>query len=43
MPGGGFFADHPRRSSARLAFSYPSVEEIRTGAERLVELIRRTP
>ncbi len=41
VPGAGFFADHPRRSSARLSFSYPSVDEIRTGAERLVELIRR--
>ena len=41
VPGSGFFADHPRRSSARLAFSYPSVDQIRTGAERLVDLIRR--
>ena len=41
VPGAGFFADHPRRSSARLSFSYPSVDEIRTGAARLVELIRR--
>ena len=41
VPGAGFFADHPRRSSARLSFSYPSVDEIRTGAGRLVELIRR--
>jgi 2-aminoadipate transaminase len=41
VPGAGFFADHPRRSSARLAFSYPSVDQIRTGAERLVDLIRR--
>jgi DNA-binding transcriptional MocR family regulator len=41
VPGAGFFADHPRRSSARLSFSYPSVDEVRTGAGRLVELIRR--
>ena len=31
------------RSSARLSFSYPSVEQMRTGADRLVELVRRTP
>lgn len=43
VPGSGFFADHPRRSSARLSFSYPSVDEIRTGAERLVDLIRQHP
>jgi DNA-binding transcriptional MocR family regulator len=41
VPGAGFFADHPRRSSARLAFSYPSVDQIRTGADRLVDLVRR--
>jgi 2-aminoadipate transaminase len=43
VPGAGFFADDPRRSSARLSFSYPSVEQMRTGADRLVELVRRTP
>ena len=43
VPGAGFFAEDPRRSSARLSFSYPSVEQIATGAGRLVELVRRIP
>ena len=43
VPGAGFFADDAQRSSARLSFSYPSVEQMRTGADRLVELVRRTP
>jgi 2-aminoadipate transaminase len=36
VPGGSFGGG---AGSARLAFSYPSVEEIRTGARRLVELV----
>jgi len=40
VPGAGFYAGEPRRSTARLAFSYSTVEEIREGAARLVELIR---
>ncbi len=38
--GAGFFAAEPRRATARLAFSYPSVAEIEAGAARLVNLIR---
>jgi 2-aminoadipate transaminase len=40
VPGAGFYAGEPRRSTARLAFSFSTVEEIREGAARLVELIR---
>jgi 2-aminoadipate transaminase len=40
VPGAGFYAGEPRRSTARLAFSYSSVEDIREGAARLVGLIR---
>lgn len=41
VPGAGFFATDPRRSSARLAFSYPTVEEVATGGARLAALIGR--
>jgi 2-aminoadipate transaminase len=41
-PGAGFFAAEPRRATARLAFSYPTVAEIEEGAARLVQLIRAT-
>ncbi len=40
VPGAGFFAGEPVASSARLSFSYPTVDEIVLGAERLVRLVR---
>lgn len=48
VPGAGFFADGAAgssagaggRSSARLAFSFPSVEDVREGARRLSRLVR---
>ena len=40
VPGEGFFRDDRGRNTARLAFSYPSVDEILTGAERLTALVR---
>ena len=40
VPGAGFFHGDRGRSTARLAFSYPSVDEIRIGAHRLAGLVR---
>jgi DNA-binding transcriptional MocR family regulator len=40
VPGSGFFPDGRGRSTARLSFSYPSVDEIRVGARRLAALVR---
>ena len=40
VPGAGFFHGGRGRSTARLSFSYPSVDEIRTGAHRLAALVR---
>jgi DNA-binding transcriptional MocR family regulator len=42
VPGAGFFRDGRGGSTARLSFSYPSVDEIREGAQRLTALIRET-
>ncbi len=39
VPGAAFFAAGGGERSARLSFSYPSVEEIRAGAERLAALL----
>jgi 2-aminoadipate transaminase len=39
VPGAGFFANGRGRGTARLSFSYPSPEEIREAATRLVALI----
>jgi DNA-binding transcriptional MocR family regulator len=39
VPGAGFFANGSGRGTARLSFSYPSVDEIREAATRLVALI----
>jgi 2-aminoadipate transaminase len=41
VPGPGFFADDGGGSSARLCFSFHSVEEIADGADRLVAAARR--
>lgn len=40
VPGAGFFHGDRGRSTARLSFSYPSVDEIRLGAHRLAGLVR---
>jgi DNA-binding transcriptional MocR family regulator len=40
VPGAGFFHGDRGRNTARLSFSYPSVDEIRTGAGRLATLVR---
>jgi 2-aminoadipate transaminase len=40
VPGAGFFADGSGRGTARLSFSYPSVDEIREGATRLVAIVQ---
>lgn len=40
VPGGGFFHGDRGRNTARLAFSYPSVDQVRVGAERLTALVR---
>jgi 2-aminoadipate transaminase len=40
IPGAGFFHGERGRSTARLSFSYPSVDEIRVGAHRLARLVR---
>jgi 2-aminoadipate transaminase len=40
VPGTAFFHDDRGRDSARLSFSYPSVEEIRVGASRLADVVR---
>jgi DNA-binding transcriptional MocR family regulator len=39
VPGSGFHADDGGSASVRLAFSFPTVQEIRTGAARLAELL----
>ena len=41
VPGAGFFADGDGRNTARLSFSYPSLDEIREGGSRLTELVRQ--
>jgi 2-aminoadipate transaminase len=40
VPGAGFFQGDRGRHTARLAFSYPSVDQVRVGAERLTALVR---
>lgn len=40
VPGAGFFHGDRGRNTARLSFSYPTVEEIRVGAHRLAGLVR---
>lgn len=42
VPGTGFFGGGRGHSTARLSFSYPSVDEIRAGAERLTALVRES-
>ncbi len=41
VPGSAFFVDESGRNTLRLNFSYPSVDEIRTGVEILGKLVRR--
>jgi DNA-binding transcriptional MocR family regulator len=41
VPGSGFFADGRGRSTARISFSFPSVDEVRDGATRLAAVVRR--
>ena len=41
VPGTSFFHDDRGQNSARLSFSYPSVEEIRVGASRLAGVVRQ--
>ena len=40
VPGDGCYPGPGGEHGARLAFSYPSPEEIRTGASRLAGLVR---
>jgi DNA-binding transcriptional MocR family regulator len=40
VPGTGFFADGSGRDTARISFSYPSVDEVREGAARLSAVVR---
>ena len=40
VPGGDFYAEDGGESAARLAFSFPSPEEIREGVRRLGSLVR---
>lgn len=40
VPGAGFFHGDRGHNTARLSFSYPSVDEIGTGARRLASLVR---
>jgi 2-aminoadipate transaminase len=40
VPGVGFFGGRGGRNTARLSFSYPSLDEIREGARRLTALVR---
>ena len=40
VPGRGFFHGNRGHGTARLSYSYPSVEDIRTGAARLAALVR---
>jgi 2-aminoadipate transaminase len=39
VPGAGFFAGSGGEHGARLSFSFPTAEEIRTAADRLAELV----
>ncbi len=41
VPGASFFVDEGGRNTLRLNFSYPSVDEIRTGVEILGKLVKR--
>lgn len=41
VPGAGFFAGQGGERSARLSFSFPSVDEVRVGAQRLTGLVRQ--
>jgi 2-aminoadipate transaminase len=41
VPGHGFFPGNGGEHAARLSFSFPSVQQIRAGALRLAELVRR--
>ena len=41
VPGTSFFHNERGRDCARLSFSYPSVEEIRVGAYRLADVVRK--
>ena len=40
VPGRGFFHGNRGHGTARLSYSYPGVEDIRTGATRLAALVR---
>jgi 2-aminoadipate transaminase len=42
VPGTSFFHDGRGRDSARLSFSYPSVDEIREGTRRLADVVRKS-
>jgi 2-aminoadipate transaminase len=42
VPGSGFFGAGGGHNTARLSFSYPSVEEIREGGNRLTAIIRES-
>ena len=42
VPGAGFFTGGRGQSAARLAFSFPSVADVREGAHRLSALVRAT-
>jgi 2-aminoadipate transaminase len=42
VPGAGFFAGGRGHNTARLSFSFPSVDEIEEGAHRLTALVRET-
>ncbi|MCS7099795.1 MAG: PLP-dependent aminotransferase family protein, partial [Sulfolobales archaeon] len=41
VPGAPFFVDESGRNTMRLNFSYPSIEEIRSGIEILGRIVRR--
>ncbi|MCX8184169.1 MAG: PLP-dependent aminotransferase family protein [Sulfolobales archaeon] len=41
VPGASFFVDESGRNTMRLNFSYPSIEEIRSGIEILGKVVRR--
>jgi DNA-binding transcriptional MocR family regulator len=42
VPGTDFFAGEGGRNAARVSFSYPTVDAVRTGAERLADAIAAT-
>ena len=42
VPGAGFFTGDRGQTTARLAFSFPSVADVREGAHRLSTLVRAT-